>query len=439
MAFRVPKNRIMTLLFPFYSCLIAIWLTLLVVNVVESFSMTTTTTSSSTWSKLPTISKQETTTLIPLSSDPLILISSQPLLQNDECQLLLQYLEWTQSNPAYFQRNNQKFKDLFFVNTDGSMVVSKVNKNGDTGNQQQEASSSILNDDNIDMGDNDEVVALEEQVSCVLGKLRKQIDDLTNAPSHDGDLVLPRYLQFTSLKKVPNVRTQGIQSTIDTLLPDGLHSDNTNGMLSRHISALLYLTTNDENNSHNENKIVGGATNFPLAQPLSSSQEVKEISPWDKRIQLAAKRTLVDHQIHHSGQKNSPILKEDCTLLESAAYQLFYKEAIGSLDFFPKSTSGVRIPPKQGHLCVFHNLTPEGTPNHMAFHGGEALLNMNDDNNENNSDGTNMSGKKVLLAFFKTIPPPDNNDINGESNIDPANYFQKKASESRQWFLDTYY
>ena len=432
MVCHVAKNRIMSQLCLFHSCLTTIWLILLVINVVDSFSMTTTKTSSSIWNKLPTINKQESTTLIPLSSDPLILISSQPLLQKDECQLLLQYLEYTQNNPAYFQRNNQKFKDLFFVNTDGSMVVSKVNQNDDAEKQQQKAN-------NNDTRDDDEIKVLEEQVGFVLGKLRKQIDELTNAPSHDGDLVLPRYLQFTSLKKIPNVSTQGIQSTINTLLPDGLHSDNTNGMLSRHISALLYLTTNDDNNNQDDkNKIVGGATNFPLAQSLSSSsQEENEVSPWDERIQLAAKRTLVDHQIHHSGQKNSPILKEDCTLLESAAYQLFYKESVGSLDFFPKSTSGVRIPPKQGHLCVFHNLTPEGTPNHMAFHGGEALLHMNDD--DNNSDETNISGSKVLLAFFKTIPLPNNNDMNCETAFDPANYFQQKASESRQWFLDTYY
>lgn len=82
--------------------------------------------------------------------------------------------------------------------------------------------------------------------------------------------------------------------------------------------------------------------------------------------------------------------------------------------------------PKPGKLCVFHNLLDDGTPDPLAFHGGEAIL------GRNSFPSTDAVGKKVLLVFFKTIPSAN------ASNPNPVELAQKSL-ESRNWIIDQYY
>ncbi len=49
----------------------------------------------------------------------------------------------------------------------------------------------------------------------------------------------PRYVKY-----IPKLVDKGL--FLDALLPDGLHVDTNNGKLFRHITAILYLTTNKD-------------------------------------------------------------------------------------------------------------------------------------------------------------------------------------------------
>ena len=352
------------------------------------------------------IVEENVTTLLPLSKNPLLLVSSKPLLDKNECDILLKYLKLTKDGAK------DPLNDVFFE-SGGKYVFSTAHES--------KISNENISDTKKEVADIDENFC--DEARQLIFRVRKEIDRLTNSPSHSGDFALPRFLSF-QVEKIPDPSEDDVPKVLKSLLPDGLHSDNTNNMFTRHISALLYLS--DEVDEYESDGIVGGATTFPLAVPLG--KESDDQLEWDQRVAAAAKH-IVSNKVFHTGVRDFP----DTTLIESAAYGLFHKEIMekGPVDqsiadsYLPSSSVGVRVNPKPGQLCVFHNLLDDGTPDPLAFHGGEAILGRN-----NIASGT---GQKVLLVFFKTMPSIDRTQSPDHKEL------ARKSSESRKWIQESYY
>jgi hypothetical protein len=255
----------------------------------------------------------ESMTLVPLSRAPILLVSSQPLLTMDECNMLRRHFEKEYSQEGEF----------------------------------------------------------------LLERVRKQIDRLTGCPSHDGEAPLPRYLSYTP-------------QASDPLFPDGLHVDTNNGKHFRHITALLYLTTNDN-----------GATTFPLAWKGERTNRVmSEV--------VNAAQTLLDSNVTHTFDESQSEENRKLSMsLERAGEQL-YKEESGD------EYMGLRVLPSAGMLCVFSNVLENGQPDPLSFHGGEAG---NDD-------------EKVLLTIFKEIPL---------ELFSSREEFGRRVAEKRRYLLERYY
>jgi hypothetical protein len=242
-------------------------------------------------------------TLVPLSDEPILLVSSRPLLTQKECETLCLYFE---QGPS-------------------------------------------------------------EEGDAILECVRQQIDDLTGCLSHDGEAILPRYVSYPP--------SEGG----DRLLPDGLHVDTNNGKFFRHVTALLYLTTN-----HN------GATTFPLAGCK------------DTELERVAQAVLDSGVTHTLAEEQAD--KSQSRILENAAQDLYDGN----------SNVGLRVLPSMGKLCTFCNTLNDGTPDPLSFHCGEA------GNDE----------FKALLTFFKEIP---------HSTFGSQQEFGQRVQETRQYLLDRYY
>ena len=343
-------------------------------------------------------------TMIPLSEKPLILVSQRPLLSPEECKKVARYLEMNKDG------SEDPLNDVFFKdngrNVFSTAHISKVNNEN----------SLTIEEENVE--------AFYEEARSIIYRVRSEIDRLTNSPSHEGDFALPRFLSF-KVDEIPDPSKDGVQQTINSIIPDGLHCDNVNNQFTRHISALLYLS--DEIDESEEEGLVGGHTTFPLAKPLHQRDDEK--TAFDERVEEAARNHLNANRLH-SGQRDWPNAEGESTILEAAAYSLFHREisrqnTIKKVPdtFLPKSSRGVRITPRPGQLCIFHNLLDDGSPDPLAFHAGEAIL---------GRSPSKVSGKKVLLVFFKTINLQESED----------KYMQElaqKSKASRQWIKDQYY
>ena len=199
---------------------------------------------------------------------------------------------------------------------------------------------------------------------ALLQRVQEQIDDLTGCPSHAGEPLLPRYISYPP------------QQVSDKLLPDGLHVDTNNGKLFRHVTCLLYLTTN-----------ASGATTFPLAKRSTSVLE-------------RAAQDLLDSNIHHTLCD-----RKQARILEEAAEDLYEND---------ESRCGIRVLPSAGMLCVFCNVLENGRPDPLSFHGGEA----------------GNDKEKVLLTFFR--------EISLDTFGDQAEFGQRVA-ETRRFLRARYY
>ena len=357
---------------------------------------------------------EQDTTMIPLSEEPLLLVSSNPLLTPEECRIVIQYLEMTKEGSV------DPLNDVFFEKN-GNYVFSTAHES-----KVNEDDSTINNDDDGDSNDDND--ALYERARNIVYRVRSDIDRLTNSKSHSGDFALPRFLSF-KVEQIPDPSKDGVKQTLHTLLPDGLHSDNVNDMFTRHISALLYLS--GEVDEYDEvNGLVGGSTTFPLALPLG--QDSSEKTTFDKTVEEAS-MNLIKSNILHTGQRNFENGEMECTLLESAAFSVFHRDISKkgsssknnqSIIDLPPSTLGIRVNPKPGQLCIFHNLLDDGSPDPLSFHAGEAIL--------GRSSSASTSGKKVLLVFFKTIRL--NDSMNHERKE-----LAVKSKASRNWIKQQYY
>jgi hypothetical protein len=267
--------------------------------------------------------------LFPLSRSPLLLMSSQPVATEEECKILMEL-----------------FDTIMEEDLDLSQLKQTISQDG---------------------------------AWTILERIQNQIDEWVESPRHDGESPLPRYVTYEPVDssyngsksrdsiRHPNDKWNKPTPRSNDLLPDGLHVDTNNSQHFRHITVLLYLTTTAG----------GGATTFPLANASPSSASVQ------------AAISLIQAGITHTQMADAN--PKSCQCLEDAAREL-YNGATTKGSSSLSTTTGIRVLPKAGHVCVFFNLDGEsGMPDPMSFHGGEADLGM---------DPT----RKALLVFFKEIP-----------------------------------
>lgn len=145
-------------------------------------------------------------TLVPLSTKPLIMVSSQPIANKEECGLLMNFFNLLASS-----------KNALPQRHDAWPILER--------------------------------------------RIQNQLDTLLDSPRHKGESALPRryviYHPEQPCDEAGTGCTPGASTRIlqKKLLPDGLHVDtNNNSKHFCHITTLLYLTTNED-----------GATTFPLA------------------------------------------------------------------------------------------------------------------------------------------------------------------------------
>jgi hypothetical protein len=257
----------------------------------------------------------EEITLVPLSRDPILLISSRPLLNPNECTILQKW-----------------FQD-------------KQSKQGQT----------------------------------LMSRVWKHVDDLVGCEAHMGES-LPRILTYEP-------------SSQESLLPDGLHVDTNNGRYFRHVTCLLYLTTNKE-----------GATTFPLANRMDTMDCCNATV-------LNAAQSLLDSGVTHTFDKSGSEEHQKCCRSLEMAAEMLYKQDKGDGE---ASSFGLRVLPRAGMLCVFCNLLEDGTADPHSFHGGES----------------GNAKEKALLTFFKEIPV--------ETFSSQAELGQR-AAETRRFLVEHYY
>ena len=293
--------------------------------------------------------------MIPLCQSPLLLESSAPIISKEECSILIQHFD-----------------------------------------EQHQSSSA----------------------EAILQKIHHVISKVTNCPRHDGEKE-PRYVRYNT-KIIDEQHTKQLQLDTkrftDNLLPDGLHVDTNNGMLFRHITAILYLTDNVDDDGNT----IGGGTTFPLAIQQGNDDYNREQS----EVLLTSAKTLLLNGIHHTKGDENQDINSDGRVLENAAMRVFCRDTkqirhTAELN----SQQGCRVMPIAGKLIYFHNVDDDGLSDAFSFHGGEDLL----------SFDTSYAAEstKSILVFFKEVPVAKFRDKGIEG-------FAEEVAKSRSWTRSTY-
>jgi hypothetical protein len=351
-----------------------------------------------------------------VSYNPLILLSTVPVLTSEECHYLITSLE----------------QDVLAPNANNSSTII------------HNATIFPTTDDN-------------NKTQTILSELNHLISKLTNCPSHDGETECPRYISYHEALLPWNSTTL----SPSLLLPDGLHIDINNGKLFRHVTALIYLT-DDLNDT-----LVGGATTFPFAIP-SLGNTSNNASPFRTTTTTtttpkedstsAACFRLVEHGIYHTARANrnntnnkdisledAILLDEDRKHMENIATQLFLSQqetnresscttttttTITADDLKQQQPSmGIRITPQQGHMCIFYSWCNDGRVDPRSFHGGEAILVKKSSLDVPKNSSSIIGPKKALLTFFKEVPI---------SKFQNLRDFLIEVTKSRQWAINQY-
>ena len=295
--------------------------------------------------------------MIPLCQSPLLLESSSPIVSREECSILIQH----------FDEQHQTR----------------------TGHQTSSA-------------------------EAILRKIHHVIAKVTNCPRHDGEKE-PRYVRYDT-KIIDEQHTKQLQLDpkrfTDNLLPDGLHVDTNNGMLFRHITAILYLTDNIDDDEN----VIGGGTTFPLAIQQGNDDYNREQS----EVLLTSAKNLLLNGIHHTKGDENQDDNSDGRVLENAAMQVFCRDTKQIRhETETSSEDGVRVMPRVGKLIYFHNVDDDGLSDAFSFHGGEELL------------SHTVETKKSILVFFKEVPVANFRDSGSEG-------FAQEVAKSRSWTKSTY-
>lgn len=308
--------------------------------------------------------------MIPVSNPPLLLLqSSFPIITKEECQLLAQYFEA-----------------------------------------------------NIDKKTN-----APTEAEPILHRVQSIINKVTNCPSHSGEMQMPRYVRYEA--KASYLDQLLSPDFVDVLLSDGLHVDTNNGKLFRHITAILYLTDNEDGfaDCSSSELVVGGGTTFPLAVPHGHRNELLSTSA------NSAATSLLERDIHHTKSVSKEGNDSDQRLLEQLALGVFKRETrtlLGNHDStsndFDARANGIRVMPQAGKLIYFHNINDDGRPDPTSFHGGEELAVITD----RCAPGPETRTQKSILVFFKEIPLEKIQDFDS---------FANEVQKARSWTKDTYY
>ena len=200
--------------------------------------------------------------LVPLSCDPIMLTTSEPLLTQEECNLVSGFLEFM---AAATYEPDEEF--------DGN--IADIQKGAD-----------------------------------LLSKVRDQIDELTGCPTHAGEKPIPQYVVY----EPKDAREGGGPPTRRELMTYGLHVDTNNGEDLRHLTCLLYLNNNKK-----------GATNFPLVRPYDGTKKISS-NKLNRlmRLRQAAGR-LIQSDVQHTAAnevQDLDIVEE----LEQAAVDLYFSD-----------------------------------------------------------------------------------------------------------------
>jgi hypothetical protein len=322
--------------------------------------------------------------MIPVSNPPLLLLqSSSPIISREECMMLSQY----------FEERETKLDPLVALSDEHN----------------------------------------EAQAISILHRVREVIDKVTNCPSHDGEMQIPRFLRYDPRSTSPEKLTS--PEFANVLLPDGLHVDTNNGKLFRHITAILYLTDNEDGPLcdgqqlydgkpvESNTILVGGGTTFPLAVPFGSSDS-PSVSSYDVSINLLSK------VIHHTKANSNEEEDSDQRHLVQLAMDSFYRDISKCCNALESSkdhhTTGVRVMPQAGKLIYFHNIGDDGRPDPTSFHGGEEITIIC------NKDTPHLKGNfyKSILVFFKEIPVEKIQDLGS---------FAYEVQAAREWTTKRYF
>lgn len=315
-----------------------------------------------------TIQANEMPQMIPLSNPPLLLLqSSTPIISREECNILSRYFE-----------NEAASKD----------------------------STYAFSED-------------QERAKAILHRVTHTIDLVTNCRSHESERQIPRYVRYDA--KASSLDQLMSRDFIDVLLPDGLHVDTNNGQLFRHITAILYLTDNQNEyvGDFKSEFMVGGGTTFPLAVPYGS----QGTAPFTN-----SGANLLSRDIHHTKAANGDLQDPDQQHLEQTAVDVFYRDvrecfrASHHIIDNRRTEIGIRVTPQAGKLIYFHNIGNDGKPDPISFHGGEELINIGEE--------TGAANFKSILVFFKEIPLEKITDIES---------FAEEVSNAREWTINNYY
>jgi hypothetical protein len=212
----------------------------------------------------------------------------------------------------------------------------------------------------------------------LLHRLQQTLDRMIARPIGEAP-VQPRFLKYDpvvsttdSIIREPSSLRFGGPST---LLPDGLHVDVNNGFLFRYLTVLVYLTTSN-----------CSATTFPLAKPLKTKKYYQSKEDYsddpDHRLYRASQR-LLHKRIHHTRfdiqthSKKTVRREQDLIetnnsmdLLDQAAWKLYQTDSeLPSTD----ASIGIRVLPRQGYVTAFSGIDSHtGEPHARSWHGAEA-------------------------------------------------------------------
>lgn len=162
-----------------------------------------------------------------------------------------------------------------------------------------------------------------------------------------------------------------------------------------------------------ESPSLGGATTFPLAEryPKDSMSMTCRPAPFSSMEleESSSTRRAATDLIYKDNVQHTRIAKDNLRVMElgqcieDAALRLYQEDAQqaqapfqGTLSSCPLSldkttlSHGIRILPRQGHICLFSGVKHDGYPNPFSFHAGEAIL--------------AQGGSKNVLTFFYEIP-----------------------------------
>ena len=271
--------------------------------------------------------------LDPLSSNPLIFRSKKPLLDSNQCEVLKQWVRMTLQQYNQSELSMEMIKSGLQRNEEGAFILSSLQRN---------LWYMLHGDANI---------------------MREE------------DHVVPRYLQYVETQSplqsqyYYGSKEEMFNSVIQTyadILPDGLHVDTNNSKHFRHWTVLLYLNDCD----------LLGATTFPLATPLNNNVEIH-----DNEARKMAEQLIIE-DMHHTKMADATERQLSMgKVIDEAALTLVKSNDVNM---------GLRVLPKVGNICLFSNLKSDGYPNHLSFHGSEAML---------------PGESKDVLTFFFEVPP----------------------------------